>query len=276
VNERLLACTVRGCGQPLERVGRTLACPAGHSYDIARSGHVNLLQPQDRRSLGAGDSKEVVAARGRLMASGVGQSLSAALVSRIGALTMPEPRAVVDLGCGPGHALAAINAAVPVSGIGIDVSAAAIDQAARSYPALTWVVANADRRLPLLDGRVSVVLSLHARRNPAECLRILAPGGLLIVAVPAPDDLIELRAIVQGQGLTRDRVDTLIAAHAPFFAVEQRETVRDRQHLSSDVLRDLLRVSYRGARHGQDAAARALAESDVTLASDLVVFAPRR
>ena len=45
----MLACSVRGCGRPLEKNDRALVCARGHSYDIARSGYVNLLQPQDRR-----------------------------------------------------------------------------------------------------------------------------------------------------------------------------------------------------------------------------------
>ena len=30
----------------------TQVCPRGHAFDVARSGYVNLLQPQDRRSPG--------------------------------------------------------------------------------------------------------------------------------------------------------------------------------------------------------------------------------
>ena len=52
----LLICPVRDCGEPLERRERALACPRGHSFDLARSGYANLLQPQDRRSKIPGDS----------------------------------------------------------------------------------------------------------------------------------------------------------------------------------------------------------------------------
>lgn len=42
-----LLCPVRGCGAPLARSGRALACLRGHGFDLARSGYTNLLQPQD-------------------------------------------------------------------------------------------------------------------------------------------------------------------------------------------------------------------------------------
>jgi 23S rRNA (guanine745-N1)-methyltransferase len=127
----------------------------------------------------------------------------------------------------------------------------------------------------VIDGRVAIVLSMHGRRNPEECARVLAPGGHLVVAVPATDDLIELRAAVQGRGVERDRVEALVAGHASRFDVVERRTVRARQRLAPDALGDLLTVTYRGARHGQAPAVRSLEGMDVTFASDVVVFARR-
>ena len=65
------------------RRDRTLVCPAGHSYDVARSGYVNLLQPQDRRSAAAGDSRVAIDARESLLAIGVGRTLIDGLTTRI-------------------------------------------------------------------------------------------------------------------------------------------------------------------------------------------------
>lgn len=273
--ESLLACTVRGCGRPLSRSGRALVCDNGHSYDVARSGYVNLLQPQDRRSLAAGDSKDVVAARSRLLDAGIGRAVVDAVVEIVASHSLPEQAVAVDLGSGSGHMLAAVAARTGVDCVGIDISVFATEHAARSNPGLTWVVANADRRLPLLDASTSIVLSMHGRRNPEECARGLAPGGWLVVAVPAPDDLIELRAAVQGSGVERDRVETLIAAHTPLFEVVDRRLVQERHHLEADVLGDLMKITYRGARRGQAPAIGGLTAMDVTFASELVVFKRR-
>jgi len=267
-----LACTVRGCGLVLTRHDRTLRCANGHSYDVARSGYVNLLQPQDRRSLDAGDSKDVVAARARLIAAGIGRALIDAMVSTAASLDLGESPVAIELGSGTGDLLAALARTRPIAAIGIDLSTAAAGHAARRHPELTWVVANADRRLPVLDGSASLVLSMHARRNPDECARILSPGGFLLVAVPGPDDLIELRASVQGEGVERDRVATLVAEHARHFTPAGHTSVRGQQHLDREALRDLLRISYRGARESAAARVDALRPMDVTFASDLVLF----
>jgi len=66
-----MLCTVRTCHEPLAREERRMVCPRGHSFDVARSGYVNLLQPQERRSKQPGDSDEAVAARRRLHDRGV-------------------------------------------------------------------------------------------------------------------------------------------------------------------------------------------------------------
>jgi 23S rRNA (guanine745-N1)-methyltransferase len=269
-----LRCTVRGCDEPLRRCDRTFACTRGHTFDIARSGYVNLLQPQDRRSPSPGDTRDAVEARARLIARGIGRSNLDTILEAVAARDLPAERPiVVDLGCGGGDALHMLSVRRSISGVGIDLSAHAADLAARRYPSLTWVVANADRQLPLLDGCVSLVMSVHARRNPAECRRVLAADGLLLVATPAADDLIELREAVQGERQERDRVTQLIADHAPGFTVVERRTVREIVDCDRSAIADLLRGTYRGERRSETTRVEQLDHLRVTLASDVVLFA---
>ena len=270
-----LACSVRNCGAALARRGNTLACAHGHAFDVAKSGYVNLLQPQDRRSLAAGDGRAEIEARARLLAAGTGRALSEALATCVAELA-PRPGAVaVELGSGSGEHLEALAERFGLLAIGIDLASAAAEHAARRFPARTWIVANADRRLPLLDGGVDLVLSIHGRRNPAECARVLAPGGHLLAALPAADDLSELRARVQGEGLERERTSAFLAEHEAHFALRSRATARARLRCPRALLLDLLTGTYRGARHGAAAALEGLLELEVTLASDLLLLARR-
>lgn len=271
-----LACTVRDCHAPLLRQDRVWACPNGHVYDIARRGYVNLLQPQDRKSLDAGDSRESVEARAALIARGIGRHTIDAVVARARALSTPgEPLVVAELGSGSGETLGLLTAAMMVTAIGIDLSTAAATHAARHAPSVTWVVANADRRLPLLDSSLDLVLSVHARRNAVECHRVLHPGGHLIVAIPGADDLIELREAVQGTAVARDRVALLVEEHAAQFEVLDHTTVRHRLELERDALVQLLRGTYRGERLSTSPRVQALDSLTVTLASDVVTFTRR-
>lgn len=272
-----LACPVRGCGVALERRERTLACARGHCFDVARSGYINLLQPQDRRSPSAGDSKASLEARCRLAGAGIGLSLTAALVERVSALTL-DPPIVVDLGSGTGEALAAVVSGCGAGGVGIDLSVDACEIAARRFAALasaTWVVANADRRLPLLDGSVGLVLSIHARRNPAECARVLSSRGYLLAAIPAADDLVELRTFVQGERVERDRSSAVLEQHQQLFTLVDRGTIRERRPLGRALILDLLRGTYRGERRALEERVASLDAMEVTMASEWLLFALR-
>jgi 23S rRNA (guanine745-N1)-methyltransferase len=241
---------------------------------VARSGYVNLLQPQDRRSRAAGDSKAAVEARSRLLASGVGRLIVDRFVDRAARLELDEGAPVVELGSGSGDVIGDLARKRSITGIGIDISRSAAEHAARRFPAITWVVTNADRRLPLLDRSVDLILSMYGRRNPSECLRSLSPSGFLLVAVPAEDDLVELRALVQGDELRRDRRETVLAAHLPLFNLVDQLTVRTRQPLERESLLSLLLGSYRGRRTAQAARAETLSTLEVTLAADVFLFTP--
>jgi 23S rRNA (guanine745-N1)-methyltransferase len=267
-----LACTVRTCRQPLRRESQRFVCNRGHSYDVARTGYVNLLQPQDRRSREPGDARATVEARVELEKAGIGAALTRAVAGRVEGLSLGPGAVLVELGCGTGRALATVAASGAYAAVGVDLSAAAVTYAARHWQEPTWVVANADRGLPLVDRGVNVVLSLHARRNPAEAARVLAPGGVLIVAVPGADDLIELRAEVQGEGVRRSRIDQVIAEHAPFFHVRERFSVHEQRHFDGGLLRQLLLTTYRGARTSEARRIEALTSLDLTLSSDACVL----
>ncbi|HEX4963675.1 MAG TPA: methyltransferase domain-containing protein [Thermoanaerobaculia bacterium] len=219
-----LICPVRHCYTPLERRERALVCQAGHSFDLARSGYCNLLQPQDRKSKHPGDSRQVVEARRRLLEGGYGASLLQSLEAEMDDLWLGPGATVLDVGCGEGYYLGSLAARGDIEAHGLDLSATAADLAARRYPEITWVVANADRFLPYAAGSFDVILCLDSRLNPSELRRVLAPGGRLLVAVPGADDLVELRSAVLGAGVLRDRMERAAGVLAGDFELESHET----------------------------------------------------
>lgn len=271
-----LQCPVRGCGEPLTLGDRAAACRRGHTFDRAKSGYWNLLQPQDRRSAHPGDTKEAALARRRLFQAGHLDPLVDALREVIASLGLPNDPAVLDIGCGEGSLLDALTREFPGrEAHGTDISAPALDLAARAFPDATWVVANADRTLPYQDNSCDLLLTLTARVNPPEARRLLAPGGALLVAVPGSDDLIELREAVLGRGDLRDRLDRTLALLGGDFEPADRTTLRYRADLDAPALADLLASSYRGARQSQRPRAEALEGLTVTMSRDVAVLRPR-
>lgn len=265
-------CPVRDCWRALTREARRLSCPRGHAFDVARSGYINLLQPQDRRAARPGDSPDATAARRRFRARGFEAPLLEAMADL---LALGRADAVLEVGCGEGDQLADLVARTGCEGHGLDLSVAAVDAAARRHPRLHWVVANADRRLPYAAGVFRAVLSVVARRNPAEFRRVLRDDGVLLVVVPGADDLIELRRAVLGEGVARDRVARAVAAFAPLFTLERHERLRRVVRLDAAAVHDAMTGSYRARRARQRARLAALDEVDVTLGRDALLFRPR-
>lgn len=234
-----LVCPVRDCRLPLERGERSLACAKSHSFDVARSGYVNLLQPQERRSKQPGDTAEAIAARRRIHDRGITEPLRAAIERMLG-LTAED--CLLEAGCGEGFFLGGLAASCGCRACGIDISTNAVDAAARRYPGCQWIVANADRVIPYADATFTTVLSIAARRNPTEFRRVLQSEGRLLVAVPAPDDLIELR------GAGRDRVERTVAEFAGVFTLADQDRVTAHADLDAAAVDDVLHSIYRPMR----------------------------
>lgn len=260
-------CPVRGCGAPLERRERSWGCGRDHAFDVARSGYCNLLQPQDRRSKSPGDPKEAVLARRRFLEAGHGDFLLEALREEMG-----EPTSVLDVGCGDGFVLGSLARGREAHGV--DLSVPAIDLAARRWPEVSWWVVNADRALPFADGSFDLALSIAGRRPAAELRRVLKPDGRLLVAVPAEDDLIELREAVQGEGMLRSRLEKVLEELAD-FKLEAHWLVQTTAVLDPGAVRDALAATYRGARASQRETVEGLGPMRVTLSFEVARFRPR-
>ncbi len=238
---------------------------------MARRGYVNLLQPQDRRSPRSGDSAAAVQARRRFLSRG----FEAALTRAIGdLLTLASADALLEVGCGEGHHLGALTDRFGCEGHGVDISVPAIEAAAGRHAGLHFIVANADRFLPYADASFAAVASITARRNPAEFRRVLREDGRLLLVIPGPDDLVELREAVLGRGLLRDRVGPAVAAFAARFTLERHERLRHVARLDAEAIRDVMAGSYRAGRASRRDRLATLGPLDVTLSRDALLFRP--
>ena len=210
-----LVCPV--CEARLARDGSVLRCAAGHSFDVARQGYVNLLR---RAAPENADTPAMVAARDRFLRAGHYAPIAAAVadVAR-GACR------VVEVGAGTGYYLATALDEVPeAEGLATDVSPAAARRAARCHPRAAAVVADTWLRLPLPDGAVDAVLCVFAPRNAAEFARMLRPGGRAVVVVPGPAHLRELREGYGLLGVGEDKAERVRQAFDGWGSREERLT----------------------------------------------------
>ncbi len=187
------------CAMPLLAAARALTCANRHSFDLAREGYVNFL----RKPL-PGDTREMLKARRDFFARGHYLPISDAINERIRAYLIEQqqtsaiPSVICDAGCGEGYYLNRLHTAltekqIAATCLGLDISKEAARMAAKQCRDAFFVVANLKEHLPLADASLHVLLNVFAPRNPGEFARVLAPGGLLLVVIPAPTHLQQLR-----------------------------------------------------------------------------------
>jgi len=222
-----------------------VGCAAGHRFDVARQGYLPLLGPRSRTD--TGDDAAMVAAREEFLAGGwyapIARAVAAAVRDVAGSVDAGAP--VVEVGAGTGYYLAAAcggrdragesGAATPARdvklvvqqpfrpGLALDASRYALRRAAR-LPGVAAVLADAWSPLPVRDGVARAVLSVFAPRDPAELVRILAPGGLVVVVTPETEHLAELRGPLPLLAVDTGKAERVVEAFSehPVTAVDAR------------------------------------------------------
>lgn len=266
-----LACPLDG--NALEPHGASWRCAAGHSFDVASQGYVNLLPVQNKRSRDPGDSKEMIAARRRFLEAGVYQPIAQAVTEATLAGLSPESTAdCLDAGCGEGYYLRQLATAAKGRGqalalLGLDISKWAVLAAAKQDSHTRWVVGS-NANLPVLPGTLDRVLCMFGFPVYPEFARVLRPGGLLIQVDAGPDHLRELREIIY-PSLKPERPASP-AAPAGFRALPAAETVRYTLALSSpEQIADLLVMTPHLYRASAEGRARATTLKHLSLTVDV-------
>ena len=250
-----------------------LACAEGHSFDIARQGHVSLLTKELKHP---GDGAGMVEARERFLGAGHYAPIATAIAELAGASEAP-PGAVLELGAGTGYYLGAVLEAMPGrSGIAIDSSPNAAARAAK-IPRAASIRCDAWEKLPVASGSVAVALSVFSPRNAAELARVLAPEGWLIVVTPSPSHLSDLAEALGLIGIEPAKQQRVADELAPDFEPAWSRTVEFELELSRE---DALALTSMGpsAYHStaEELAAKAAALPEPAAATAVVDVALHR
>lgn len=179
------------CGDNLILSGKTFSCPERHSFDVARSGYVNLLL--NSGSGRHGDDKRMVKARTQFLDKGYYAPLAETLAS---ISAEAAPAMLLDAGCGEGYYTEIISRTVPDADIiGLDISKDAVAAAAKRCSRGRFAVAST-ASIPLPDACADLILNVFSPFFPAEFHRVLKPGALLLRVIPLETHLHELRQLV--------------------------------------------------------------------------------
>ncbi len=109
--------------------------------------------------------------------------------------------------------------------LGIDISKDGIKLAAKRYPEIHFLVANLKERLVLSDATIQVMLNIFAPRNTEEYARVLAPGALLLVAIPGPSHLHELRTSLHLLNMEENKQQHVVEQFSTQFLLLTTRTI---------------------------------------------------
>lgn len=195
------------CSKKLNRSNNSWRCENGHSFDIARKGHVNLLTTAKRNPKTAGDNADMVRSRTEFLDKGyykpLAEKLRAVTDLELQKIKDKERPVIIDSGCGEGFYTSELAKIETAAIYGIDISKHAVAHCmTRIHMAgitnCNFAVASSFQ-LPFADECADAVVSVFAPVCNDEYSRVLKSSGALIVVSPSPKHLFELKAAVYDQ-----------------------------------------------------------------------------
>jgi len=240
-------------GQALRRDERTLRCPAGHTFDIARQGHANVLPVGHKASRDPGDGPAMIQARRAVLDSGFLAPLRDELVEHPVVRELAESEAtMLDAGCGEGYYTAALAERAPHSAVlGIDISKHAIKAAAQRHRRVAWLVAS-NRQLPIAPGHADLIVSLFG----FACWRSWAShqraGQRVLCVDPGPRHLIELRECIYPEVRLHAPPSHAEAIEAGYRLQDERSVCVQRGEVPIDALLAMTPHGHRASGQARD------------------------
>ena len=262
----LLKCPL--CGGAVKKEGNSIFCDGArrHCFDFSAAGYVNLTSA---RAAGGGDDATLIAARTAFLSSGA----YAPIANTVCALLQKyAPQGtVVDAGCGEGYYTLKM-AEAGLFPLGFDLSKNGIKhaaKAARAASADAFFAVSGIFDLPLRDASVDAVVSIFAPVAEEEFLRVLKPGGILLLVGAGADHLLDVKRVLYDIPYqNKPRAD------APQqMKLLETENLRFEMELAQNMLQALFAMTpyyYRTPRAGQERLAaldrlRVGAEVDISI-----------
>lgn len=181
IKENFFTCPI--CGGLLFGVDKSFKCEMCHSYDVAKSGYINLLRPGKMNNAKAGDSKEMISARTLFFSTGAYEPIRKKICDLVCDFA---PKTIIDAGCGEGYyTLGLAERSSDAHVIGFDMSKFGCEHGAKESKKCgisnTSFVVSSIFEMPLEGECADVIVNMFAPVAHNEFRRVLCNGGHFIV-----------------------------------------------------------------------------------------------
>lgn len=267
----LLFCPI--CKKPLSRKESSLGCENGHSYDFAKSGYINLLNPGKKNNAKAGDSKEMIHARSSFFASDAYSRIRDTICSI--ALEL-DGSVIVDAGCGEGYYTNGIAICMPKTAVfGFDMSKFGCEHASKIAKSTgntntVFAVSNIFD-MPLGDASADLIVNMFAPVADKEFSRVLKDGGYLVVGASGKEHLVGLKRAIYDEVYLNDADEPCPEG---FELVERRNLKYDAKIQGNDTIKALFQMTpyYHRTSLEDKAKLDTLDSVDTTVEVDFFIF----
>lgn len=267
----ILTCPI--CAEKLDISGKCYRCAGGHSFDMARSGYVNLLLSKHIGKTVHGDNKLMVQARRKFLDSGYYTPLAVSLCDTVEKYF--HGGVLLDAGCGEGYYTSKVaerlrNCERSADIYGIDVSKIAVDHAAKRNRSVKYAAASVFH-IPVESGSCHMLITLFAPYCGGEFTRVLAEKGIMIMAIPSRDHLWELKQAIYDVPYKNE----VRSYELEGFDFLEKESIRYTMHIASqEELQALFSMTpyyYRTGKKQQERLVK-LTELDITADFELLIY----
>lgn len=189
------------CKEKLIKDGKTYKCINNHSFDISKSGYLNLLLDNQKNSKNPGDDKGMIKSRKFFLEEGyykgISDKLNEILLEK---LMGTRENFILDIGCGEGYYTGKLKKYLDENNIendilGIDISKQAIMEASKKYKNINWVIASA-LNVPVNEETCDILICMFSKIIPKEKMRILKKNGMAVIVSTGENHLKEIKEVV--------------------------------------------------------------------------------
>lgn len=251
----LFVCPV--CAGELNKEGSSLVCDKRHTFDLSKTGAVNLMLSNGKKAVYHGDGVEMVRARRDFLEKGYYKVLSQCVADTAVKYATEDTVYYFDAGCGTGYytknVVAALSKNHTVFAAGVDISKEAVKISSKAVKECEFAVASV-YSLPVESEKFDIVTNIFSPQADREYARILKKGGILLYAVPAPEHLYSMKSILYENPYENEEKEV----EYEDFELVERIKAKDKIHIEGEEIQNLFSMTPYFWRTSKEGTARLL------------------